>query len=139
MKTIFIKALIILSVLFILYCCNNKEEEFAGIMITFEGIEGSEAWVIETAKNDTSIHLDTIEYGLMSKVNGYSFILQFKNDTENGDYLIFADSINQVNIISNVEVSIENDHYFYTFQFNGEQKSSKNKEDLFLIITRENE
>jgi hypothetical protein len=125
----------------LLVCCKgaNKEEQVAGIWITFTGIMDSDlshAWIIETAKNDTLIHLDTIEYGQLTSIKAYTITLDFKTDRENGEYLIFADSIDGVNIISNVEVFSKDEHYEYSFMFNGVQKSSRNKDDLFLRITR---
>jgi len=134
-KTIFI--LLLFSI--IIVSCDKEKLPIAGITVKFEGVldsEGIHAWIIETARNDTATHLDTIEYGQISHTNAYSIFLRFKEDTENGDYLIFADSIKHVNIISDVEVRFEGGHYKYTFLFNGIPKNNENKEDVFLTITR---
>ena len=138
MKNTFILFILLLFSI-IIAGCDKEKEPVAGVNIIFEGIsdsDGAFAWIIETARNDTSIHLDTIEYGQLSHTNAYTISLDFKSDTENGDYLIIADSIKQVNIISDVDVRFEHGIYKYTFLFNGIPKDSKNKDDLFLTITR---
>jgi hypothetical protein len=137
---LFLFVLLLFSI--IIACCNkdnDKKEPVPGIWIKFEGILDSDmaqAWIIETARNDTATHIDTIEYGQLSHINAYTITLDFKSDTENGDYLIIADSIKQINIISNVEVRFEDGIYKFTFLFNGIPKNSANKEDVFLTITR---
>ena len=140
MKNILILFILFLSGLIMAGCDDNNETSpFPGVWISFEGISDTDmaqAWIIETARNDTATHLDTIEYGQLSQTNAYTIILEFKTDTKNGDYLIFADSIQQVNIISNVEVWLKHGKYKYTFLFNGVPKNSKNKEDIFLTITQ---
>jgi len=133
--------LFILSLFSIIIAGCDKDNKYPvpGIDIKFEGVSDSEgifAWIIETARNDTATHLDTSDRYHLSHINGYSIPLDFKSDSENGDYLIFADSIKQVNVISDVNVRFEHGIYKFTFLFNGIPKNNENKEDIFLTITR---
>lgn len=130
MKNLLLTILIILSFL----GCGDRAETIALIRLKFEGFVNSDkarVTIIETMRNDTSIYLDTFAYRtVLSKTNGYQIGLELKKEVQNGDYIIITDSINEVNVISNVEV---NKDVTFTYFFNGIAKTEKNR---YLYITR---
>lgn len=126
---------IVLSLLFLSSsCCNSKAPEaVAAVRIKFEGLKDSyqsRAWVIETAKGDSSIKIDSVFYGLMHSVVDYSFDLEFRKAGPNGDYHIYADSVKGPNVITEFVININqdkcgNDEITYTYRFNGTFETEK--------------
>ena len=127
------------------YSCCNKDAPYpiAAVLIKFEGLTDSDisnAWIIETAKNDSSTHLDTIFYGQLSHINNFSILIEFKKYEENGYYYIYADSIKTINKITDIDIDInyegicESEDISFSYFFNGELKT--NKDDM-IIINRE--
>ncbi len=132
MKKLLITILTILSFL----SCDKNKDQYAAVDIKFEGLEDAplvHAWVIETERNDTSVRLDTVIQTQLHKVNKYTIELEFKTESLNGDYLIYADSIKGVNMITDV---IVNKDFTFTYLFNGIPKTEK---DHYLIIIRNNQ
>ncbi len=123
-------------------CCNNKQPyEIAVVTVRFEDLNDtdlSRVWVIETERNNPDARVDSIFYGYLNQTNKYSFLLEFDRSNPNGDYCIYADSVSTQNVITEVEVIVEEDKckgdiVNYTYRFNGEQKSKQDKE---IIIVR---
>ena len=89
---------ILFAALYILQsCCTNKEpEQEAGVLVVFEGINDYfiyKAWVIETEQGKPDAIIDSVYYGALHHITGYSFFLPFKTSGQNGDYYIYADSV----------------------------------------------
>jgi hypothetical protein len=128
-----------------IYSCCNKVAPYpiAAVLIKFEGLSNSDmsnAWIIETVKNDSSTHLDTIFYGQLSQVNHFTIELEFEKYEDNGDYYIYADSIKTINKITDIDIDInykgicDSEDISFSYLFNGELKT--NKDDM-IIINRE--
>jgi len=140
-KVVMLKLFSGVFILFILFlsssCCNNKPPEpVAAVKIKFEGLKDSyqsRAWVIETAKGDSSTKIDSVYYGLMHHVVGYSFLLEFRKDEPNGDYYIYADSVRGPNVITEFVLNTDqdkcgNDVITFTYRFNGIFETQKVRE-----------
>ena len=85
-----------------------------------------------------STFLDSIYFGTIYSVNNYSVQLLLKKYRENGDYYVYADSVEQVNKISNVEVYIDTDRcgnetVTFSYDYNGLFRTHK---DGPIIISR---
>ena len=122
-------------------CCNNKYPyEIATVTLRFEDLNDtdlSRAWAIETERNNPDAQVDSIFYGYLNESNNYSFLLEFDRSGPNGDYYIYTDSVSAQNVITEVEVIVEEDKckgdiVNYTYRFNGEQKSKQDKEIVII-------
>ena len=124
MKTIAFKIFILLLLSTQILCCGKEPERILAVQIAFDQNVGYVS-IIETMKNDTSTHLDTIAYEyLPSKVNGYIFPLEFKKEDSNGDYLITSQSCQKSVVISEVRT---NKDYTFSYLFNGVRKTEKDR------------
>lgn len=124
MKTIAFKIFIIILLLTQILSCGKEPERILAVNISFDPNVGYVS-IIETMKNDTSVHIDTLAYEyLPSKVNGYIFSLEFKQDDSNGDYLITSLSCQKSVVISEVKT---NKNYTYSYLFNGVRKTEKDR------------
>ena len=130
-----------LMVIYTQSCCNNKYPyEIAAVTVRFEGLNDSDlsrAWVIETERNNPDTQVDSIFYGYLNQTNKYSFLLEFDRSRPNGDYFIYADSVSAQNVITDVEVIVEEhkckaDIVNYTYRFNGTQKSEQDREIVII-------
>ena len=127
---------LILLIIYALHInCTLKPAISASVGIKVEGFSYPTilyANVIETERNDTTVHLDTVFYRFpLAKTNKFSLSFDLKTEEENGDYIITVDSIKGINYISNVEVYGKGK---YSLLFNGEYKTEK---DYWFIIKRE--
>ena len=126
-----LKGLLLILALTQLISCGKEPERILAVQIEFDPNIGYIS-IIETMKNDTSVHLDTIIYDYqLTKTNGYRFQLEFKKDETNGDYLIISNSCDKTVLISDVSV---NKDYTYSYLFNGLEKTEK---DLTIYVTYE--
>lgn len=124
MKTIAFKVFIILFLSTQILSCEREPERILAVQISFETNVGYIS-IIETMKNDTSVHLDTVIYEFLpSKTNGYIFQLRFKQDDSNGDYLITSQSCQKSVVISEVRT---NKNYTFSYLFNGVRKTEKDR------------
>lgn len=124
MKTIAFKIFILLLLSTQILSCGKEPERILAVNISFDPNVGYVS-IIETKKNDTSVHIDTLVYEyLPSKVNGYIFSLEFKQDDSNGDYLITSQSCQKSVVISDVKT---NKNYTYSYLFNGVRKTEKDR------------
>ncbi len=131
MKKMILKGLLLILTLTQLMSCDKEPERILAVQIQFDKDIGYIS-IIETMKNDTSVHLDTIIYDYqLTKTNGYRFQLRFKKDEPNGDYLIVSKSCDKTALIS--EVSVNKD-YTFSYLFNGIKKTEK---DLTIYVTYE--
>jgi len=120
--------LVQLSFLFILQsCCISKQpEQEAGVLVVFEGINDiykSKVWVIETEQGKPNAILDSVYYGALHHITGYSFFLPFRTSGNNGDFYIYADSVRGSNVIRELELWTDEDkcgnqEIFYHYKFN---------------------
>lgn len=124
MKTVIFKVFIILFLSTQILSCEMEPERILAVQIAFDTNVGNVS-IIETMKNDTSIHLDTLAYKFLpSKINGYIFSLEFKKDDSNGDYLITSHSCQKSVVISEVKT---NKNYTFSYLFNGVRKTEKDR------------
>ena len=124
MKTIAFKVFILLLLSTQILSCGKEPERILAVNISFDPNVGYVS-IIETMKNDTSVHIDTLVYEyLPSKVNGYIFSLEFKQDDSNGDYLITSQSCQKSVVISDVRT---NKDYTFSYLFNGVRKTEKDR------------
>ena len=124
MKTIAFKIFIILLLSTQILSCGKEPERILAVNISFDPNVGYVS-IIETMKNDTSVHIDTLVYEyLPSKVNGYIFSLEFKQDDSNGDYLITSQSCQKSVVLSEVRT---NKDYTFSYLFNGIRKTEKDR------------
>ncbi len=124
MKTITFKVFILLLFSTQILSCGKEPERILAVNISFDPNVGYVS-LIETMKNDTSVHLDTLAYEYFpSKVNGYIFSLEFKKNDSNGDYLITSKSCQKSIVISEVRT---NKDYTFSYLFNGVRKTEKDR------------
>ena len=124
MKTITFKVFILLLFSTQILSCGKEPERILAVQIAFDQNVGYVS-IIETMKNDTSVHLDTLIYEFLpSKVNGYIFPLEFKKEDSNGDYLITSHSYQKSIVISEVRT---NEDYTFSYLFNGIRKTEKDR------------
>ncbi len=125
----FFSGIIIFLMLFSLWsCCGSKPPEpEAAVTVKFEGYTDSDqanAWVIETEPGKPENRLDSVFYGPLHHITGYSFLLQFRKNGANGDYHIHADLLRGSHVITNVVVNTEEDKcgnevLTYSYRLNG--------------------
>lgn len=124
MKTIAFKIFILLLLLTQILSCEREPERILAVQIAFDTNVGYVS-IIETMKNDTSVHLDTVIYEFLpSKTNGYIFQLRFKEEDSNGDYLISSHTCQKSVVISDVRT---NKDYTFSYLFNGIRKTEKDR------------
>lgn len=124
MKTIVFKVFILLLLSTQILSCGKEPERILAVNVFFDPNVGYVS-IIETMKNDTPIHLDTLAYKFLpSKINGYIFSLEFKKEDSNGDYLITSHSCEKSILISEVRT---NEDYTFSYLFNGVRKTEKDR------------
>ena len=129
MKKNILKGLLLILTLTLQMSCGKEPVEILAVQIEFDKNIGYIS-IIETMKNDASIHLDTIIHDFLpTNTNGYKFQLVFKKDDTNGDYLIISNSCDKTALISEVVI---NEDYTFSYLFNGTEKTKK---DLTINVT----
>lgn len=124
MKTIAFKVFILLLLSTQILSCGKEPERILAVNISFDPNAGYVS-IIETMKNDTSVHIDTVAYEFLpSKINGYIFQLRFKEEDSNGDYLIYSHSCQKSVVISEVRT---NKDYTFSYLFDGVRKTEKDR------------
>jgi len=94
--------------------------------VVFEGINDSyksKVWVIETEQGKPNAIIDSVYYGALHHITGYSFFLPFRTSGNNGDFYIYADSVRGSNVIRELELWTDEDkcgnqEIFYHYKFN---------------------
>ena len=115
-------------------CCGSKPAEpVPAVTVKFEGYKDSDkasAWVIETQPGHPENKLDSVFYGPLHHITGYSFVLEFHKDGANGDYHIYADLLKGANVITDVVINSDEDKcgyevLTYNYRFNGNYYDQK--------------